>query len=365
MTPKGKGFFIWRISDCENGDANAIANLAQQADFNHALIKLADRTSPYNYDSDSDTDLVLPVAQALRARGIQVWGWHYIYGDEPIGEADIAIQRVQQINPDVYVLDVEKEFKEPGKSAAADKFMDRLRASLPSLTVALCSYRFPSYHPQIPWQTFLESCDLNMPQVYWEFAHNPIEQLTRSVREFQAMTPYRPIIPVGSAYKRGGWSPTPGDVQQFLQTAQDLNLSAANFWEWSHTRRYLPEVWDAVKDYSWSTTPLPKDITQQYIAALNTHHPDQVLNLYSPTALHVSANQTIQGAAAIRSWYQSVFNQLLPNATFTHTGFSGTGSSRHFTWTATSTAGNVYNGNDTFGLVSDKITYHYTFFSVS
>lgn len=365
MIPKGKGFFIWKIPDCENGDANAIANLAQQAEFSHALIKLADGSHPYNYDYDNGIDLVPPVSQALRAQGIQVWGWHYIYGADPIGEANTAIQRVMQIKPDVYVLDVEREFKEPGKASAAEKFMDKLRDSLPSLPIALCSYRFPSYHPQIPWQIFLEKCDLNMPQVYWEFAHNPTEQLTRSVREFQAMTPYRPIIPIGAAYRRGSWSPTIDDVQQFLQTAQDLNLSAANFWEWSNTRRYLPDVWEAIKDYSWSTTPVPPEVTQLYIAALNTHDPDQVLNLYSPNALHVTGAQTIQGADAIHSWYQTVFNQLLPNATFTHTGFSGTGNSRHFTWTATSTAGNVNNGNDTFGLLSDKIIYHYTYFSVT
>jgi len=56
---------------------------------------------------------------------------------------------------------------------------------------------------------------------------------------------------------------------------------------------------------------------------------------------------------------------VLPNATFELTGYSGTGNSRHLTWTATSSAGQVTNGNDTFGLMNGKIGYHYTFFTVS
>jgi hypothetical protein len=365
MPLQGKGMYIWRIANCQNGDANAIASLAKQADFSHVLIKIADGPGSFNIDLESGIDLAPPVAQALRSRGIQVYGWHYIYGNDPLGEANKAIQRLDQLDLDGYVIDAEGEFKQPGKAEAARKFMDRLRSALPSLPVAFCSYRFPSFHPQIPWREFLEKCDYNMPQVYWQSSHNPGEQLVRSVREFQAMSPSRPIIPVGSAYKSGAWAPTPAEMQEFLQTAQSLNLSAANFWEWANTRTHLPAVWDAIRDYPWSTVPPPQDITQQLVAAYNTHDPDRVTSLYTPTAVHITAARTVQGSAAIRTWYQSLFNELLPNATFTHTGYTGTASSRHFTWTATSNAGSVRNGNDTIGLLNGKISYHYTFFTVS
>ena len=259
---------------------------------------------------------------------------------------------------------VEGEFKKPGKADAAKKFMDRLRSALPNLPVALCSYRFPSFHPQIPWKVFLEKCDYNMPQVYWQNSHNPGEQLTRCVREFEAMTPYRPIIPAGSAYRSGTWEPTANEIQEFLRTAQSLNLSAANFWEWSNTRRYLPEVWEAASEYPWSTEPPPEDITQQFVSALNNRDPDLMTGFYNTNAVHVNAARTIQGIPAIRTWYLSLFNQILPNGKFSLTSFTGTGSSRHFAWTATSSAGSVRNGNDTFGLVDGKVGYHYTFFTV-
>jgi hypothetical protein len=75
---QGKGFFIWRIADCEKGDVNAIANLANQAGMSHVLVKVADGTQSYNVDLRTKVDLAPAVVQALRARGISVLGWHYI-----------------------------------------------------------------------------------------------------------------------------------------------------------------------------------------------------------------------------------------------------------------------------------------------
>ncbi len=366
MSLEGKGYFIWKIKECEGGDAQAIASLAAEAHFSHVLIKIADGASPYNIDQVNNVDLVPPVAQALRAQGIAVWGWHYVYGDAPESEARIAIQRVRNLDLDGYVIDAEGNYKEDGKKEAAKKFMSKLRADLGDFPIALSSYRFPSFHPRLPWREFLEKCDLNMPQVYWEFAHNPAPQLSRSVREFQDMTPSRPVIPVGSAYKRNQWAATPADVLEFLQTAKALNLTAANFWEWGRTRNgSLLPVWNMIRDFPWALGDIPLDIVQQYFEALQTRDPQKVMALYDPSAAHVSATQTLTGHNAIRSWYQSMFNLFLPNAKFTLTGFSGVGNSRHFTWTAVSPAGTVQNGNDIFGLLDGKIVYHYTFFSVT
>jgi hypothetical protein len=266
---------------------------------------------------------------------------------------------------DGYVIDAEAEYKQPGRDAAARQFMSALRKSLPNFPIALSSYRYPSYHPQIPWKEFLEKCDYNMPQVYWMQNHNPGEQLTRSVQEFESLAPYRPIIPTGAAFRQNNWQPTVDDILEFLNTARSLNLNGVNFWEWANSCSYVPDAWEAIKAYSWSDEPLPKDIAQQYIDALNSRDPSQVLALYNPAAVHVTPARTLQGLDAIRTWYSAFFSQTLPNAVFTLTSFSGSGASRHLAWTAASTNGKVQNGNDTLGLVNGKITYHYTFFTVS
>lgn len=365
MNLQGKGFYIWQIRRCEGGDARVIANVASQAELTHVLVKIADGSSPYNIDLNTGVDLVPPVVQALHERSILVLGWQYVYGYDPIGEADIAIQRIQNLGIDGFVIDAEDPYKQSGRETAARQYMSRLRASLPSFFIALSSYRYPTLHPQLPWQAFLEKCDCNMPQVYWVEAHNPGDQLIRSVREFQSITPVRPIIPTGSAYMQGDWSATIQDIYQFLQTAQNLNLMAANFWEWGHTRLYLPELWETVDEYPWPVDPSSLDIVIRYIDALNTHNLDQVLALYNSLAVHVTSERTIQGREAIRDWYNIFFNQLLPDGVFTLEDYSGNLGSRHFTWSATSSAGNVENGRDSFGLVSGNIVYHFTSFSVT
>ncbi len=255
MAPTGKGFYIWQIRRCEGGNVTAIANAAKQAGLRHILVKIADGTSPYNLDPNTGADLVPPLVQALRAQNIEVWGWHYIYGYDPDGEAAIAIQRVRQLGLDGYVIDAEEQFKLPGRDEVARRFMRLLRQALPTFPMALSSYRFPTYHPQFPWQAFLEKVDINMPQVYWVQAHNPGEQLTRCLREFQAITPFRPLIPTGAAFKQGDWQPTSAEIVEFLDTARQLNLSAANFWEWGHTRLYLPALWTTIATYNWPPSP--------------------------------------------------------------------------------------------------------------
>jgi hypothetical protein len=364
MNPlQGKGFFIWKIPSCENGDPQAIASLALEARMTHVMIKIADGVNSYNiYEG---VDLVPPVARKLRELGIQIFGWHYVCGNNPLGEANKAIERVQTLQLDGYVIDAEGPYKERGKAAAAKKFMDRLREGLPDKPVALSSYRYPSYHPQLPWREFLERCDFNMPQVYWMFSHNAGEQLTRCVREFQSLTPQRPIIPTGAAFKERGWKPEPAEIMDFLETAQRLNLPAANLYSWDSCRAYLPDIWKTSSEYDWFAPPTPGDITEQYIKALNTRDPDQVLKLYNSNAVHITAARSVQGFQDMRIWFQALFFSLLPNAKFVHTGFSGTGNSRHLTWTATSDMGAVHNGNDTFGLYKGKITYHYSFFTIS
>ncbi len=365
MTLQGKGFFIWKIRDCEGGNPQAIANLAQSSGYTHILIKVADGPYAYNINTSTGADLVPPVLQALRARGIKVWGWHYVYGSNPVGEANIAIQRIQTLGLEGYVIDAEAEFKQPGRETAARTLMSRLRSTFPNLPFALSSYRFPSYHRSFPWQAFLEYCDYNMPQVYWEQAHNPDAQLQRCVSEFQALTPVRPIIPTGPAYKVNGWAPTPADIVTFMDTARALNLSAANFFSWDECRRDLPTIWNTIAAYTWNVQPPPPDITQQFITALNSGNPDSVVALYHPDAVHVTAARTIQGREAIRAWYTTLLRQLLPQATFTLTSFSGGGNSRHFTWTAQSSQGNVRDGSDTLGIFDGKIAYHYSSFKIS
>jgi hypothetical protein len=365
MTLTGKGYYIWRIKACEQGDVNRIAQLASAAKLSHVMVKIADGPYLYNIDPETKIDLVAPLVSALKASNVPVWGWQYVYGINPNGEADRAIQRVKSLDLDGYVINAEREYRDLNKKAAALQFMQRLRTNLPDTPIALSSYRFPSLHSHLPWREFLQYCDLNMPQVYWLSAHNPADQLKRCVAEFQKITPYRPVIPTGPLFRAGSWAPSPIEIQAFMQEAQNLNLSGVNFWEWSNVRTYFPDLWKQIADYPWPSSPPRAGITQELISALNSHQSDQVLRLYNPDAVHVTSTHAIQGLNLLRSWYTKYFTNILVNGKFQLVNYSHGGSVYHLSWTADSTSGKVYNGSDTLGMFGGKISYHYTDFSIS
>ncbi len=382
MALEGKGFFIWRILNCEGGDANAIANKAEAARLTHVLIKIADTRYPFGYDRNNN-DLVPPVSQALKNRGMQVWGWHYVKGSDPAGEARVAIARTRELQLDGYVIDAEHEYKWRGKDAAARLFMTELRQALPNHPIALSSYRFPTYHRELPWAAFLEKCDFNMPQVYWEQAHNPGAQLERSVGEFadtRLVGHARPVIPTGSAYGAGGWVATAEDQRRFYQKALELGLSAANTysWDWSTSPGHH-DLWDAVAGFQWPlaeaapTVPapapmppgVPNDPLQHYVDALNNRDIDLLVSLYHENAGHVNAQRMILGIQAIREWYRKMLDELLPSGNFAIDHVRGKGTSWTFNWTFHSPAGQMAGGKDTLGLREGRIQYHYSSFAGS
>jgi len=131
MVLEGKGFFIWKISRCENSDPQVIANLAHASQLTHVQVKIADTV--YSSNIDNNIDLVPSLVESLHRLNIQVWGWHYVRGDYPITEANKAIERVTNLGLDGYTIDAEKEYQNPSKSLAAKQFMDRLRAGLPDI----------------------------------------------------------------------------------------------------------------------------------------------------------------------------------------------------------------------------------------
>jgi hypothetical protein len=368
MTLQGKGMMIWKIPQCEGGNAQAIANLAVQAGLSHVLIKIADSSYAYNVDKTTGVDLLPPVVDAIRAKGIQVWGWHYIYGFNPLGEAAIAVSQTKKYNLDGYVIDAEIEFKAAGREAVAKTFMTELRKGLPSTPVALSTFRWPTYHQTFPYRAFLEKCDYNMPQVYWVNNNNPEYDLTRSFTEFNAITPTRPMIPTGPAYTERGWAPTPEEVRIFMTTARRLSLSAANFYSWDDSRLNLKPVWDVIANFNWpGQTPLPPtaDILERFINALNTFNYKALSELFAPDAVFITPEKTIQGNGEIVTYWGQFLNNRLNDTVFAVTSSSGTDPTRHFTWTADSWRGKVNDGSDTFGLKDGKIVYHYSNFTVT
>ncbi len=369
MALAGKGWFIWQIGRCENGDPQAIAGKAVASGATHVLIKIAERTYTYNFNSQG-RDLAEPLVSELRNRGLQVWGWHYVYGDKPVDEADVAVRRTTQLQLDGYVIDAEAQYKLPGKAAAARTFMAALRGGLPESTlVALSSYRYPSYHPQLPWAAFLEHCDLAMPQVYWEQAHNPAQQLERTLREYSnpAQVGFvRPVIPTGAAYGSGGWRASPAEVKQFLRAAMQLELPAANLYSWDYANSANnTDLWDAAAEMPWLVgTDDVEAPVRRYFEALSAASLERVLNCYMNNAALVTAETTRFGRAALEEYFTGLLADL-PSAEYTIQTVEGTGNTRTITWTARSEKAQVLDGEDIFGVLQGVIVYHFSNYTLT
>jgi lysozyme len=113
------------------------------------------------------------------------------------------------------------------------------------------------------------------------------------------------------------------------------------------------------------TAPIPDPAGQlmtHYIQALNVLDFDGLVALYQPDATRTAPapSGTVQGADALRSWYQAFLTNQYPNGVFTLgdvTPISTTSCS--FIWTCHSAQGDA-KGVDTIGLRDNKIAYHST-----
>lgn len=261
----GKGLYIWKLKDCEGGNLAQMVSEASAAGVSHVLVKILDGTWYYNlrpyYDSAGNLqwadDLLPPMVEAFHSVGIQVWGWQYIYLENPALEGQRAVQRVSDLGLDGFVIDAEKEVK--GQPAKSQTYVDNLTKynGGVEVPVAFSSYRYPTLHPEIPYKTFLKVSQYIMPQMYWEGAHNPGSQLTRCVSDYVKLSNL-PMIPTGSAYRRGAWQCTPADLVDFMDAAKMFGLPGVNFWVWNDSQiRAIPGLWGAFAGYQWGNPQPP------------------------------------------------------------------------------------------------------------
>lgn len=258
----GKGMFIHKIKNTENGVAAAIAATAQAAGITHILIKILNGTVLYNmrpivgqggYTTWID-DIIQPVVDACHAQSIQVWGWQYVLLQDPTLEAMRAVERTLKFGLDGFVIDAEAECKNQRSKCAL--YCQELHARTNDrFPIALSSYRFPILHPELAWDKFIAISDAIMPQVYWAQAHNAGQQLQRSINEFRTLAPGKLIIPTGAAYYEHGWTAQPSETLEFLATAKAMGIPAANLWEWWYAREGIAGMWQTVANFDYGSNP--------------------------------------------------------------------------------------------------------------
>ena len=250
--PEGKGLYVWNIVDMPDMWIDKFVAMG----ITWIAVKVADGVNSSNLrkmtGGGTVDDILEPFIKAAKSVGMKVLGWQYVYGFNPDSEADKAAQRVRKFELDGFIIDAEHQYK--GKHAQAKLYSKNLRMLLPDTPIGLSTYRFPNGHPRIPYKEFLDICDFNAPQVYWNKGKAG-EELKESYRQYELIKSL-PFIPAGRSYYGEGFpKPTPAETTEFLTVARGLNCPAAFFWSadrlW-HRTQPLPEIVNAIGAYKWA-----------------------------------------------------------------------------------------------------------------
>lgn len=289
----GKGYFVWHadrvIARRGLGTAERAAEVAREAGIEHVIVKIADGEHAFPHpDFDSGgrkEEATAALIQALRAAGITVWGWAFVYGDgsAPEKQAEIFARRSQEFGLRGLVVNAEdlgdRRWSVPGGSDRARQYMSALRGGLAGtdgVMLALSSYRYLTSHPYFPFAAFMNDCEIVMPQVYWvaRSEGDAIANLRRSYEQYKEQFPNKLFIPVGATYgemygsasDRYFWSASPRQIHRFMDQARAMGLPAVTFWSWEHAlydignRQYNGrELWDAVAAYRYDDIQISSD----------------------------------------------------------------------------------------------------------
>jgi peptidoglycan hydrolase-like protein with peptidoglycan-binding domain len=221
---EGQGMWIWYVKDSEKGDLEAIIARAHQAGVSTLFVKSSD--GPSNYWSQFSTQLV----ETLHAAGLKVCAWQYVYGSNPVGEAQLGARAVQT-GADCLVIDAEAEYE--GRYEAAQSYIRTLRAAIgPEYPVGLASFPYVDYHLSFPYSVFLgpEGAQFNAPQMYWKAIETSVASVF--VHTYEENLIYgRPIAPLGQTYQ----SPSSQELVGFRSLSAAYGAGGLSFWDWQET----------------------------------------------------------------------------------------------------------------------------------
>jgi hypothetical protein len=232
----GDGMWIWYLSKSQGGSPSAIAAQAQAHGVSTIYVKSADGASVW---SQFTADAVA----ALKATGLRVCGWQFVYGSNPVGEATAAAA-AKDAGADCFVIDAEGAYE--GKYAQAQRYVETLRELVGSdYPIGLTSFPYVDYHPGLPYSVFMGpgGATFNLPQVYWKTIGTTVD--ASLAHTYTWNLPYETaIFPLGQTYD----GPKAADVRRFRQLSSAYGARGVSWW-----------VWQFASDSDWDAVGAPVD----------------------------------------------------------------------------------------------------------
>ena len=241
----GTGQWIWYVSR-SGSDAAAIASKAKAHGITTVFVKSGDGGTYWpQFDQ---------IVGPLKAQGIKVCAWQFVYARRPRRQAKIAIRAIRS-GADCFVVDAESSF-EGGHYAAARAYMKKIRLVVGlSYPIGLSSFPYVDYHPSFPYSAFFEppyGAQFNLPQVYWRAIGTPVT--TAMDHTYLWNNIYAtPIAPTAGTWL--GESKT--ELKDFRQDAVLNGSPGVSYWNWQETRPWQWSAFSAPLDPSLSQNVLP------------------------------------------------------------------------------------------------------------
>jgi hypothetical protein len=235
----GKSIMSWNVPAISDGDPEKFVELLTLAGFEGVMLKSADgnsvqtvsRYSPWpTWGENIRQELIV----ALRAAGIHVYFWHFLYGYDPEGELAVAQEQIDRFQPDAYIWDVESSFdRKPNAEDNARMISSCLSISHPYLTQGLCWWALHrsstgvEWHPTRVAKAFFETVKVGLPMMYWQGVGftAAVNYFYRSIVQWREITNL-PIIPIGRSYNGDGGYADAAGITAF---ANEVYIKAAEF----------------------------------------------------------------------------------------------------------------------------------------
>jgi hypothetical protein len=227
----GTGMWIWYVSRSTGGNPTAIVKQAVRYGVRTVLIKSSDGPRWWEQFSPG-------LVAALKAGGLRVCAWQFVYGVQPLAEADLGARAVAT-GADCLVIDAESQYE--GRYAQAQSYISALRPRIgPDYPLGLAGFPYVDYHPAFPYSVFLGpgGAQYSLPQIYWKQIGTTVDFAFAHTYKWNQVY-QRPIFPLGQLYG----APRPAEIQRFRQLASAYGAAGLSWWSWQSA---TPSGWDAI-----------------------------------------------------------------------------------------------------------------------
>lgn len=271
-----KGMFVWNVPSVDPDPVMFVVRMLE-AGITDVYIKVADGPKVFTVSKKSSfpawgENLKQELVDRLHDAGIRVWGWIFLYGNDPKGEGKIAGMQVERFGLDGMIFDQETSADNQVTSDSNGVHTCQQYRNITDKPMILCwwaLHKNPSggqqWHPDSSktkvtpkqliavWEPFVIAF---MPMVYWGTdAKKDIEgtiaaviliQLT--VSQYRELT-QKPIIPTGRSYTGDGGVAFTSAMILFAEKAMALGCAGLSWWVADQAVRVgMEHIWEAIGD---------------------------------------------------------------------------------------------------------------------